>query len=149
MREHQTLISTKIRGLCRAFSLSSTGSELIFKNLIESGSWPQFDPTQTVLLDDVPEVDDIIVDLANHPSASSSVRIRHYENTRVIIELECGAARFRGAERCLALVVDCRSRWHRYTDFSCEMFCSERYLCRPVNTRSRSNSNLSQAHLPR
>jgi hypothetical protein len=65
-----------------------------FEALVESGSWPLFDPTQTVLLDAVPEIQETIVRLGNHPSASSSVRIRHYENTRVVIEVDAAQSGF-------------------------------------------------------
>lgn len=59
-----------------------------FEALMASGNWPQFDPTKVVLLDAEPEVDEAIVRLASHPSPSSSVRIRHYENTKVVIEVD-------------------------------------------------------------
>jgi hypothetical protein len=58
-----------------------------FDALIASGDWPQFDPLQTVLLDSAPEADEAVVKLAGQPAASASVGIRHYENTKVVIEV--------------------------------------------------------------
>ncbi len=65
-----------------------------FDALVASGTWPPFDPTQTVLLDAPPDIDDAIVKLASHPSPSSRVRITRYENTQVVIEVDAAQAGF-------------------------------------------------------
>src|SRR5687767_372159 len=65
-----------------------------FDRLIASGKWPLFDPRQTVLLDAPPDVDEAVVKLASLPTAASSVRIRHYENTEVVVEVEAGQSGF-------------------------------------------------------
>ena len=65
-----------------------------FGALVASGNWPQFDPTQTVLLDSPPEADDAIAKLASQPAPSSHVGIRHYENTKVVIEVDAAQPGF-------------------------------------------------------
>ena len=65
-----------------------------FSALVISGNWPQFDPTQTVLLDSPPEGDDAIAKLASRPAPSSHVGIRHYENTKVVIEVDAAQPGF-------------------------------------------------------
>ena len=60
-----------------------------------SGDWPRFDPTRTVLLETAPAADDrALVKLANNPVRSSGVRIRHYENTKVVIEVDAAQSGF-------------------------------------------------------
>jgi len=68
--------------------------EVDFDVLVTSGNWPTFDPTQTVLLDAAPEIDEAIVRLANHPTRSSNVVILHYENTNVVIEVDAAQSGF-------------------------------------------------------
>ena len=59
-----------------------------FHALVATGEWPRFDPRQTVLLEEAPEINQDLVKLASQPATSSGVRIRHYENTSVIIEVD-------------------------------------------------------------
>lgn len=67
-----------------------------FDALVDSGNWPPFDPTQTVLLEAAPEgVDDEpLVTPANRAAHNSAVRIRHYENTKVVIEVDAARSGF-------------------------------------------------------
>jgi hypothetical protein len=66
-----------------------------FDALADSGGWPRFDPTRTVLLETAPAVDGGgLVKLANHPVRGSSVRIRHYENTKVVIDVDAAQPGF-------------------------------------------------------
>jgi hypothetical protein len=65
-----------------------------FGALVATGNWPQFDPTQTVLLDSPPEADDAIAKLASQPAEASRVGIRHYENTKVVIEVDAADSGF-------------------------------------------------------
>ncbi|MBX9588656.1 MAG: YfhO family protein [Hyphomonadaceae bacterium] len=59
-----------------------------FEMLTASGRWPPFDPKETVLLEEAPEFDKKLVRLARHSSIRSSVSIRHYENTKVVIDVD-------------------------------------------------------------
>ncbi|HZT49633.1 MAG TPA: hypothetical protein VFA64_16790 [Hyphomicrobiaceae bacterium] len=68
--------------------------EADFEGLVATGKWPQFDPRHTVLLDAAPEVDDAIAKLAKAPTAASAVRIRHYENTEVVVEVDAARPGF-------------------------------------------------------
>ncbi len=65
-----------------------------FDALAATGNWPQFDPTQAVLLDSPPEANDAIAKLASRPSAASRVGIRHYENTKVVIDVDAAEPGF-------------------------------------------------------
>ena len=66
-----------------------------FDALTESGDWPRFDSTRTVLLEAAPAADDgALVKLANNPVRSPGVRIRHYENTKVAIEVDAAQSGF-------------------------------------------------------
>jgi hypothetical protein len=65
-----------------------------FEEIISSGRWPDFDPTKTVLLDGTPEIAGTAVESAAIEGASSIVRLRHYENTIVEIEVEAGREGF-------------------------------------------------------
>jgi hypothetical protein len=65
-----------------------------FDALTETGVWPQFDPMRTVLLDEPPQADAATLGLASPPSAVSGVRIAHYENTRVVVEVDAAQAGF-------------------------------------------------------
>lgn len=65
-----------------------------FDAMVATGIWPQFDPMRTVLLDAAPEVDEAVAQLANKPSSQSSVRIAHYENTRVVVEVDAAKSGF-------------------------------------------------------
>jgi hypothetical protein len=63
-----------------------------FADLVESGDWPDFDPTRTVLLEDPP-----VPESGDAPAAEpqkSEVRIARYENTAVEIEVNAEAAGF-------------------------------------------------------
>ena len=65
---------------CRAFSSPAEARQADFAAMIKSGSWPEFDPRQTVLLD-----------RSVKPAASASpdqrsVRIVSYRNTEIIVE---------------------------------------------------------------
>jgi hypothetical protein len=59
-----------------------------FDDLIAHGTWPQFDPANTVLLDEAPTRDEPAPGLASEPAAITDVRIMKYENTRVEIEVD-------------------------------------------------------------
>jgi hypothetical protein len=63
-----------------------------FDALIATGDWPRFDPLQTVLLEQAPEID--AGANANEPERASSVAIRHYENTKVVVEVDAAHAGF-------------------------------------------------------
>jgi hypothetical protein len=66
-----------------------------FPALVTTGRWPQFDPRKTVLLDKVPpKAGPTVRHPASPPVTSSRVWIRHYENTRVVIEIEAAQAGF-------------------------------------------------------
>jgi hypothetical protein len=65
-----------------------------FEELTTSGTWPQFDPMQVVLLDVPPEAEEDVQKLASQPSAGSNVIIRSYENTRVVVEVEAARPGF-------------------------------------------------------
>jgi SAM-dependent methyltransferase len=65
-----------------------------FDKLVASGDWPRFDPTRTVLLDEAPEIDEAVVRLARHAGVGSHVRIRHYENTKVVIDVQAERSGF-------------------------------------------------------
>lgn len=58
-----------------------------FEDIIESGRWPEFDPTATVLLDGEPEIAGAAAEV-DEQFPVSDIRIRHYENTIVEIEVE-------------------------------------------------------------
>lgn len=65
-----------------------------FEDIIEKGRWPEFDPTTTVLFDGEPEIAGAPESVsASHPT-ESAVRIRHYENTIVEIEVEAATEGF-------------------------------------------------------
>jgi hypothetical protein len=68
--------------------------EADFAAMVATGRWPQFDPHQTVLLDAPPEADEAIAKLAKAPTATTAVRIRHYENTEVVIEVDAARPGF-------------------------------------------------------
>jgi hypothetical protein len=59
-----------------------------FGALIASGWWPVFDPRRTVLLDKAPEFEKEILQLASHSSTVAGVRIRRYENTVIVIDVD-------------------------------------------------------------
>jgi hypothetical protein len=64
-----------------------------FDALRASGNWPQFDPTLTVLLENAP--DDYAFVQATRPSTrTSSVAITHYENTKVVLEVDAAQSGF-------------------------------------------------------
>ncbi|HEX5958101.1 MAG TPA: hypothetical protein VFY92_05520, partial [Hyphomicrobiaceae bacterium] len=63
-----------------------------FDGLIASGDWPQVDLRRTVLLDSAPKLDTSASKGAAALPRSSSVAIRHYENTKVVLEVEAAQA---------------------------------------------------------
>jgi hypothetical protein len=65
-----------------------------FEALMESGKWPQFNPRETVLLEEPPEFDEEIVRLAKHSGIGAGARIRHYENTKVVIDVDAARSGF-------------------------------------------------------
>ena len=65
-----------------------------FDALAATGNWPQFDPTQAVLLDSPPGANDAIAKLTSRPAAASRVGIRHYENTKVVIDVDAAESGF-------------------------------------------------------
>jgi len=62
-----------------------------FEALMASGIWPQFDPRRTVLLEEPPAIDE---EKAGLPAPESSVIIRRYENTRVVLHVNAAHAGF-------------------------------------------------------
>jgi hypothetical protein len=58
-----------------------------FERIIEEGRWPEFDPTETVLLDGEPEIAGTWADIAWDAEAMPQVKITRYENTIVEIEV--------------------------------------------------------------
>jgi hypothetical protein len=67
--------------------------EADFDALTASGEWPHFDPTRTVLLEEAPTAD-TPAETAGEPSTASKVAIRHYENTKVVVEVDAAHAGF-------------------------------------------------------
>jgi hypothetical protein len=65
-----------------------------FADLVESGSWPQFDPTRTVLLENPPVPEAAGDTPAAEPARKSQSRIARYQNTVVEIEVDASAAGF-------------------------------------------------------
>ncbi len=65
-----------------------------FADLVESGRWPQFDPTRTVLLEDPPVPEASGEAPVAEPAPKSPVRIRRYKNATVEIEVDASAAGF-------------------------------------------------------
>ncbi len=65
-----------------------------FEEIISNGRWPDFNPTKTVLLDGTPEIAGATVEGVAVEGAPSAVRLRHYENTIVEIEVEAGGDGF-------------------------------------------------------
>jgi hypothetical protein len=65
-----------------------------FEALMASGKWPQFNPRETVLLEEPPEFDEEIVRLAKHSGIGTGARIRHYENTKVVIDVDAARSGF-------------------------------------------------------
>jgi hypothetical protein len=64
-----------------------------FVDLVDSGVWPEFEPTRTVLLED-PPVPEAVGDPPVAEPRNSEVQIRRYENTAVEIEVDAPAAGF-------------------------------------------------------
>lgn len=64
-----------------------------FEDIIETGRWPEFDPKAAVLLDGEPEIAGTNAAMSAVPT-TSRVRIRHYENTIVDIEVEAASEGF-------------------------------------------------------
>ena len=65
-----------------------------FEALMASGQWPQFNPRETVLLEEPPEFDEEIVRMAKHSNVDAGARIRHYENTKVVIDVDSSRSGF-------------------------------------------------------
>ena len=65
-----------------------------FEVCLASGNWPQFDPDQTVLLEEPPEFDEAIVWMAKHSDVGAGARIRHYENTKVVVDVDAARPGF-------------------------------------------------------
>jgi len=59
-----------------------------------SGQWPQFNPRETVLLEEPPEFDEEIVRMAKHSNVDAGARIRHYENTKVVVDVDSSRSGF-------------------------------------------------------
>ena len=68
--------------------------EADFDALMVSGDWPQFDPMQTVLLEKARGANEDMVKPMGQPVGNSSVAIRHYENTKVVIEIDAAQPGF-------------------------------------------------------
>ena len=64
-----------------------------FDALTATGEWPQFDPRQTVLLEEAPDVG-TAAGPPGQPTRPSSVTIRRYENTKVVLEVDAAHAGF-------------------------------------------------------
>jgi hypothetical protein len=65
-----------------------------FGEMLETGEWPPFDPMQTVLLDETPALEASGGVTAGTAEPESDVRIKHYENTSVEIEVDAATAGF-------------------------------------------------------
>jgi hypothetical protein len=68
-----------------------------FDALTASGAWPHFDPTRTVLLEEAPTADtpsETTSASIGQRSPKSKVAIRHYENTKVVVEVDAAHAGF-------------------------------------------------------
>jgi hypothetical protein len=68
-----------------------------FEALTASGKWPHFDPTRTVLLEEAPTSDtpaEAASEAVGQPAPVSKVAILHYENTKVVVEVEAAHAGF-------------------------------------------------------
>lgn len=65
-----------------------------FEQIIEDGRWPEFDPAKTVLLNGDPEIAGTARDVERDGEVQPEVRIRHYENTIVEIEVQAPANGF-------------------------------------------------------
>jgi hypothetical protein len=64
-----------------------------FDALTGTGEWPRFDPTRTVLLEAAPDA--AIGGDATDPTARvSTVAIRRYQNTKVVVEVDAAHAGF-------------------------------------------------------
>lgn len=59
-----------------------------FEQIIADGRWPDFDPTKTVLLDGEPEIAGTSQPRPQIEGSGPPVRIRHYENTIVEIDVD-------------------------------------------------------------
>jgi hypothetical protein len=59
-----------------------------FEEVIADGRWPDFDPMKTVLLDGDPEIAGTSQTIPEADAPTPAVRIRHYENTIVDIDVE-------------------------------------------------------------
>jgi SAM-dependent methyltransferase len=64
-----------------------------FEVLTASGEWPTFDPTRTVLLEEAPTPDSP-AEPPGEPVVAQQVVIRHYENTKVVVEVDAPHAGF-------------------------------------------------------
>ena len=64
-----------------------------FETLTATGEWPQFDPRQTVLLEEAPDVG-TAAEAPGQPTRPSRVTIRQYENTKVVLEVDAAHAGF-------------------------------------------------------
>jgi hypothetical protein len=80
------------RALPRALFVGSW-QDADFDALTASGKWPQFDPTLTVLLEDARNVD-TSVEATHPPARASRVAITHYENTKVVLEVDAAQSGF-------------------------------------------------------
>ncbi len=59
-----------------------------FGDLVDRGNWPDFDPATTALLEERPALDGTNPEPENLSAwREPQVRIKHYENTRVEIEV--------------------------------------------------------------
>jgi hypothetical protein len=74
-----------------------------FDALTDTGEWPQFDPTRTVLLETAPDVA-TGADTTDRPARESTVAIRRYRNTKVVVEVDAAHAGF----------VVLHDVWHRW-----------------------------------
>ncbi len=64
-----------------------------FGDLVDRGNWPDFDPATTVLLEERPALDGTNPEPENLSEwREPQVRIKHYENTRVEIEVDAASA---------------------------------------------------------
>ncbi len=86
-----------------------------FDALTASGEWPKFDPRRTVLLEAAPEVG-TASETTGRPARKSSVAIRRYRNTKVVVEVDAAHAGFVVLNDVLASLVDGRRRRRGCTD---------------------------------
>ena len=127
---------------------ASSSQPANFDKLVADGRWPEFDPTQTVLLNGtppgVPAVQGVHVALTN-----PAIALTAYKNTEVEIEVDSPESRLRGPERCLAPLVVRQRRRQASRDPARQRAVPGDPECRPESTPCGSSSGRWRAPLTR